>query len=94
MLSHGRPQGQIRIRFALSFEVGIDPVSVLRMRPDTFIETDKRHGQVIRSERMMVKPGDAMSMNIIVADNRTGATIDLKAKNNEPQLSSTKPIAV
>ena len=58
----------------------IDAVSVLRLGPDPFIETDKRPGPVIRSGRMMVKPRDAKSMNIIVANNLTGATIDLTAE--------------
>lgn len=49
------------------------------MGPETLMETDKRHGQVIRSERMRVKPGDAKSVNIIVVNNLTGATRDLTA---------------
>jgi hypothetical protein len=44
------------------------------------METDNRHGQVIRTERMMVKPGDAKTMNIIVANNPTDVATVLAAE--------------
>jgi hypothetical protein len=61
-------------------DAGIDGVSVVRMSQDTLMETDKRNGKIIRSKRMMVTPGDAKSMHIIVTDTVVGSATVLAAE--------------
>jgi hypothetical protein len=54
---------------------GSNSVSVLRLSEHTFMETDKRGTQPVRSMRLMFVPGSSRTIDLIVNDTVRNRTI-------------------
>lgn len=59
---------------------GIDSISLVRLGKSTIAETYKHDAKPVRSRRIMVSPGDARTMSIIVDDSARGTTVFVATK--------------
>jgi len=59
---------------------GIESISLVRLGKSAIVETYKHDAKPVRSRRIMVTPGDARTMNIIVDDSARGTTVFVATK--------------